>query len=165
MPGHCATHQETPCRPSTDAARQRPRPHVRDYVLAAPGADRLVERSFNRALALLALPDPHRVDVHVLCSGGRHRSVVVAEELADLNRAVGYGVGTEHRHIDLPILGSRNSPTNKLASLRLLTRGHTHTQIAAILRVSPKTAGRLLYGARLSLRARTDTPARCRHRL
>ncbi|GAA5702532.1 LuxR C-terminal-related transcriptional regulator [Streptomyces avermitilis] len=44
---------------------------------------------------------------------------------------------------------------HELASLRLLARGHTHTQIAAILRVSAKTAGRLLYGARLSLHART----------
>ncbi|MET7489844.1 LuxR C-terminal-related transcriptional regulator [Streptomyces sp. NPDC005538] len=44
---------------------------------------------------------------------------------------------------------------HELASLRLLARGHTHTQIAVILRVSPKTAGQLLFGARLSLRART----------
>ncbi|MET7489845.1 RNase adapter RapZ [Streptomyces sp. NPDC005538] len=79
-------------------------PHVRAYVLATPGADRLIERSFNRALVLLALPDPLRVDIHVLCGGGRHRSVVVAEELAALIRAVGYGVKTEHRHIDRPVL-------------------------------------------------------------
>ncbi|MFI6283005.1 hypothetical protein [Streptomyces sp. NPDC050988] len=78
-------------------------PHVRDYVLATPGTVPLIERSLNRARALLALPDPHRVDLHVLC-GGRHRSVVVAEELAALIRAVGYGVETEHRHIDRPIL-------------------------------------------------------------
>ncbi|WP_255253752.1 RapZ C-terminal domain-containing protein [Streptomyces avermitilis] len=43
------------------------------------------------------------MDIHVLC-GGQQRSVVVAEELADLIRAVGYGVETEHRHIDRPIL-------------------------------------------------------------
>jgi hypothetical protein len=35
---------------------------------------------------------------------------------------------------------------HEIASLRLLARGHTHTQIAAILKVSPKTAGWLLYG-------------------
>ncbi|MCX4681425.1 ATPase [Streptomyces sp. NBC_01433] len=79
-------------------------PHVRDYVLVTPGADRLIERSFTRAVALLALPDHHRMDIHVLCGGGRHRSVVVAEELAVRLRAVGYGVETEHRHIDHPIL-------------------------------------------------------------
>ncbi|MCQ1577221.1 RapZ C-terminal domain-containing protein [Streptomyces parvus] len=80
-------------------------PHVRDYVLATPGAERLIERSFRRALALLALSDQHRVDMHVLCGGGRHRSVVVAEELAARLQAVGYGVETEHRHIDRPVLG------------------------------------------------------------
>ncbi|MGW3387327.1 RapZ C-terminal domain-containing protein [Streptomyces cinereoruber] len=80
-------------------------PDVRAYVLATPGADRLIERSLSRAKALLELPDLPRVDIHVLCGGGRHRSVVIAEELATLLRACGYGVETEHRHIDLPILG------------------------------------------------------------
>ncbi|MFI5864596.1 hypothetical protein [Streptomyces sp. NPDC051546] len=80
-------------------------PHVRAYVLATPGADRIIERSFRRCVALLALPSWRRVDVHVLCGGGRHRSVVVAEELATLLRAFGIGVETEHRHIDRPILG------------------------------------------------------------
>lgn len=79
-------------------------PRVRDYVLATTGADRLIERSLNRALALLAVPDHLRVDIHVLCGGGRHRSVAVAEEIAARLRAVGYGVETEHRHIDRPIL-------------------------------------------------------------
>lgn len=116
-------HQDAPCGnalrvdarrlrnpPEDHAVRERMLqangldPHVRDYVLATPGAGPLIERSLNRALALLALPDPHRVDIHVLCGGGRHRSVVVAEELAALIRAFGYGVETEHRHIDRPIL-------------------------------------------------------------
>ncbi|MFH0246073.1 hypothetical protein ACGRHY_27485 [Streptomyces sp. HK10] len=61
---------------------------MRTYVLATPGADRLIERSLNRATALLALPGHLRVDIHVLCGGGRHRSVVVAEELATLLRAL-----------------------------------------------------------------------------
>ncbi|MFE9250846.1 hypothetical protein [Streptomyces sp. NPDC007088] len=79
-------------------------PQVRDYVLATAGAERLIERSINRALALLAVPDHLRADIHVLCVGGRHRSVAVAEELAARLRTVGYGVETEHRHIDRPIL-------------------------------------------------------------
>ncbi|MFE8978559.1 hypothetical protein ACFYM7_34830 [Streptomyces cyaneofuscatus] len=37
-------------------------------------------------------------------SGGRHRSVVVAEELAARLLAAGIGVETEHRHVDRPIL-------------------------------------------------------------
>ncbi|MET8816166.1 RNase adapter RapZ [Streptomyces sp. NPDC004549] len=79
-------------------------PQVRDYVLATAGAERLIERSINRALALLAVTDHLRADIHVLCVGGRHRSVAVAEELAARLRAVGYGVETEHRHIDRSIL-------------------------------------------------------------
>ena len=79
-------------------------PQVRDYVLATIGADQLIERSLNRVLALLALPDRHRADIHVLCGGGRHRSVAVAEELAARLRAGGCGVEVEHRHIDRPIL-------------------------------------------------------------
>ncbi|OEJ22999.1 hypothetical protein AR457_38005 [Streptomyces agglomeratus] len=79
-------------------------PQVRDYVLATSGADQLIDRSLNRALALLALPNQHRVDIHVLCGGGPRRSVAVAEELATRLRAVGYGVEIEHLHIDRPIL-------------------------------------------------------------
>ncbi|WP_078966444.1 RNase adapter RapZ [Streptomyces sp. WM6378] len=80
-------------------------PEVRAYVRNSPGAERLIERSARRALALLAqASDGRRVDLHVVCGGGRHRSVAVAEDLADLLRAAGYGVETEHLHIDRPIL-------------------------------------------------------------
>lgn len=44
---------------------------------------------------------------------------------------------------------------HELVALRLLARGHTHTQIAEILKVRPETAGRLLNGARISLHAHT----------
>ena len=75
-------------------------PRVRDYVLSTPGAEQLIERSLRRAPALptlLALPsDGQRVDIHVLCAGGRHRSAAVAEELARRIRRSGYGVETEH---------------------------------------------------------------------
>ncbi|MER5617653.1 hypothetical protein [Streptomyces sp. NPDC002215] len=50
-------------------------PYVRDYVLVPPGADRFIDRSFTRALVLLTLPGQHRMDIHVLCGGGRHRPV------------------------------------------------------------------------------------------
>jgi RNase adaptor protein for sRNA GlmZ degradation len=46
----------------------------------------------------------YRVDVHVVCGGGRHRSVAVAEEIAVYLRAAGIGCEVEHRHIDRPIL-------------------------------------------------------------
>lgn len=43
-----------------------------------------------------------------------------------------------------PHLATTHRPRARL--LRLLARGHAHTQIAAMLSVSRKTAGRLLYG-------------------
>ncbi|MEV6547958.1 RNase adapter RapZ [Streptomyces sp. NPDC051597] len=80
-------------------------PEVRAYVLGTPGAERLIERSTRRALALLQqATDGRRVDIHVVCGGGRHRSVAVAEEVAERLRAAGVGVEVEHRHISQPIL-------------------------------------------------------------
>ncbi|MFB6772819.1 hypothetical protein [Streptomyces sp. NPDC056337] len=40
----------------------------------------------------------------VVCGGGRHRSVAVAEEIAVHLRAAGIGCEVEHRHIHRPIL-------------------------------------------------------------
>lgn len=80
-------------------------PEVRAYVKATPGADDLINRTFRRAAILLArCQDGKRVDIHVRCGGGRHRSVVVAEELGRLLVDLGHGVEVEHRHIDRPIL-------------------------------------------------------------
>ena len=133
-------------------------PQVRDYVFSTPGAEQLIARSLCRALALLELPnDGRRVDIHVRCGGGRHRSVVVAEELASRIRRAGYGVETEHPHIDRPILMTCQPvlTDHQLVALRLLAHGHTHTQIAAIMKVKPTTAGQLIHGARTSLHAQT----------
>ena len=44
---------------------------------------------------------------------------------------------------------------HELAALRLLAAGHTHTDIAGLLKVRPETAGQLLNMVRLRLRART----------
>jgi UPF0042 nucleotide-binding protein len=86
-------------------------PEVRHYVLATPGAKQLIERATDQARTLIALsthPLPGgqllRADIHVVCGGGRHRSVAVAEEIAANLRAAGLGVEVEHRHIDRPIL-------------------------------------------------------------
>ncbi|MFM9449166.1 hypothetical protein [Streptomyces acidiscabies] len=85
-------------------------PEVRRYVMETPGARRLVRRSAQQVIVLLenlsewAGDQQLRVDVHVVCGGGRHRSVAVAEEIAVHLRAAGVGVEVEHRHIDRPIL-------------------------------------------------------------
>ena len=88
-------------------------PAVRSYVLATPGAADLVRRHAERVRALLHHEQllhrrtggqRHRVDVHVACGGGRHRSVAIAEELAVHLRSVGIGCEVEHLHISRPIL-------------------------------------------------------------
>ncbi|MEW1760371.1 RNase adapter RapZ [Streptomyces cyaneofuscatus] len=135
-------------------------PEVAAYVLASPGAERLVERSTGRALALLAQPSGgRRVDVHVVCGGGRHRSVAIAEEVAVRVRAAGYGVETEHPHLARPILPAvtwkPQLTEHELTALRLLAHGRHHVEIAQLLKVRPQTAGRLLHRAQLHLHART----------
>ncbi|MFG3244220.1 hypothetical protein [Streptomyces sp. NPDC048157] len=86
-------------------------PEVRRYVMATPGACRLVDQVVAKARFLLAPENLHqwagpqalRVDIHVMCGGGRHRSVAVAEEIAIGLRAAGIGVEVEHPHINRPI--------------------------------------------------------------
>ncbi|MHA6757285.1 RapZ C-terminal domain-containing protein [Streptacidiphilus sp. PAMC 29251] len=130
---------------------------VRDYVLNSPGAERLISRNLRRILALLeASNDGRRIDIHVACGGGRHRSVVVSEELAARIRRAGHGVEAEHRHIDRPLLPQRPDLTDhEHVALQLLARGHTHTQTASLLKIRPQTAGQLLNRARILLHART----------
>jgi UPF0042 nucleotide-binding protein len=87
-------------------------PEVRRYVMATPGARQLVTQSAEKVRILLqydnlkqwAGAQPYRVDVHVVCGGGRHRSVAIAEEIAAHLRAAGIEVEVEHRHIERPIL-------------------------------------------------------------
>ncbi|MFD8851567.1 hypothetical protein [Streptomyces sp. NPDC059604] len=88
-------------------------PEVRRYVMATPGAKRLVAQTAEKVRILAQRdnlrqwtggPQQYRVDVHVVCGGGRHRSVAVAEEIAAYLRAAGIGCEVEHRHIDRPIL-------------------------------------------------------------
>ncbi|MFD7341880.1 hypothetical protein ACFV98_38820 [Streptomyces violascens] len=141
-------------------------PEVRHYVMSTHGADQLVDRSVQRALALLRLPAPsrgqlHRVDVHVLCGGGRHRSVVLAEEISTQLQAVGIGCEVEHRHIDRPVL-KRWGPQlteHEAAVLHLLARGYLYTEIATALRVRSQTVGLLVARLRGVLRARTAAHA------
>ncbi|CAL9671662.1 RapZ C-terminal domain-containing protein [Streptomyces sp. enrichment culture] len=88
-------------------------PEVRRYVMATPGAKELVAQSAEKVRILLQRdnlrqwtggPQQRRVDVHVVCGGGRHRSVAVAEEIAVHLRAAGIGCEVEHRQINRPIL-------------------------------------------------------------
>ncbi len=84
---------------------------VARYVMATPGADRLVETAMQQIRDRLA-EGRHQVDVHVSCFGGRHRSVAVALELAFRLRvlhAFDGEVHVTHRHIARPILPRRSA--------------------------------------------------------
>lgn len=76
---------------------------VRDYVLASDGAQEflsalttLVEVALNR----YRTHDKHFVAVAIGCTGGRHRSVAIVEEVASRLRDLGHTVRTGHRDMD-----------------------------------------------------------------
>ena len=76
---------------------------VRVYVLSQPDA-----RAFLTELdALLALTMPGYeqegkayLSIGVGCTGGRHRSVVISEQLAERLRGRGYHVSVHHRDVE-----------------------------------------------------------------
>jgi RNase adapter protein RapZ len=77
-------------------------PKVRDYVLETAAGSDFVER-FDELLSSL-LPQYEAegrsyLTVAIGCTGGRHRSVAVAEELAERLRARGLAVRTNHRDV------------------------------------------------------------------
>jgi UPF0042 nucleotide-binding protein len=76
---------------------------VRDYVLAQPGTTAYLTQLDS--LLGLTLPGFERegkayLSIGVGCTGGRHRSVVVAEELGARLRAHGYKAAVHHRDVD-----------------------------------------------------------------
>ena len=85
-------------------ARSRaPTPAVRDYVLAAPAAREFLDE-LERLLALL-LPAYERegktyLSIGIGCTGGRHRSVVIANEVADMLQGLGFPSAVHHRDVD-----------------------------------------------------------------
>jgi RNase adapter protein RapZ len=70
---------------------------VREHVLGMPGVAEMVRR-LACAIGALGELNPS-VRVGIGCAGGRHRSVVVAEDLARRLHAQ-YQVTVEHRHLD-----------------------------------------------------------------
>ena len=76
---------------------------VRDYVLAQPDAKSYLEEL--RRLFELTLPAYERegkayLSIAVGCTGGRHRSVTIAEQLARMLDDLGYRPHTRHRDVD-----------------------------------------------------------------
>jgi UPF0042 nucleotide-binding protein len=75
---------------------------VRRYVLGLPGAGEFVERyveALEPVLAGYADEDKRHVTIAVGCTGGKHRSVAMAEEIAVRLRAKGSRVAVTHRDL------------------------------------------------------------------
>ena len=78
-------------------------PEVAEYVLKSVEGAELVERLGELLAFLLPLYDAEGkayLTIGVGCTGGRHRSVAVAETLADELRRVGREVNVEHRDVE-----------------------------------------------------------------
>lgn len=77
---------------------------VADYVFASPQATEYAAKLMDLLLFLLPQMEAegrYRVTVALGCTGGRHRSVALAEYLAQAVRQAGYPVSLEHRHLEL----------------------------------------------------------------
>lgn len=82
-------------------------PAVHAYVMATPGAVRLVDQAIDRIRQRLGTSG--EVHVHVHCRGGRHRSVAISEEIAGRLRVDGVPAQVVHRHVTRPILPASHS--------------------------------------------------------
>lgn len=75
---------------------------VREFVLASPGMKGFLRELFrftDFAVPRFAREGKSTLTVSVGCTGGRHRSVVAAEELRRHLRAIGYDVKIYHRDL------------------------------------------------------------------
>ena len=76
---------------------------VAGYVFAEPSSREFRRRLIDFVCCALELCDAegrYRCTVALGCTGGRHRSVAVAESLAQALRSREYAVAVEHRHMD-----------------------------------------------------------------
>jgi len=76
---------------------------VREYVLAKePGREflRRLREFLLYLLPLFAQEGRYRLTLAFGCTGGRHRSVAVAEAVFDTLSKAGYNISLEHRHIE-----------------------------------------------------------------
>jgi UPF0042 nucleotide-binding protein len=82
--------------PGTDAK-------VRRYVLQQPGAEEFIEelaRLFELLLPAYAREGKAYLSIGVGCTGGRHRGVVIANELAKVLDKLGFPARVHHRDLD-----------------------------------------------------------------
>jgi len=77
-------------------------PKVRDWVLAQPAAQRFLEQFQSLLDTLLPMYEREGrsyLSLGLGCTGGRHRSPVLAEELRARLAKSGYQASTRHQHI------------------------------------------------------------------
>lgn len=75
---------------------------VRKHVLSTDGAAQIIDQALGRVSRALETTTP--VEVHTFCRGGRHRSVAIAEEIAERLRDQGVQVEVVHRDVDKPVV-------------------------------------------------------------
>jgi UPF0042 nucleotide-binding protein len=76
---------------------------VRRYVLAQPEAKEFLERVehlLNFLVPAYVKEGKSYLSIAIGCTGGRHRSVVLAEEIADGLRHLGYNPSVTHRDVE-----------------------------------------------------------------
>lgn len=76
---------------------------VRDFIFSLPAANRFMEKSLDLLLFTLhelEAEGRYRTTIGLGCTGGRHRSVAIADALANSLRQAGFAVTVEHRHLD-----------------------------------------------------------------
>ncbi|OIQ51599.1 glmZ(sRNA)-inactivating NTPase [Pseudodesulfovibrio hydrargyri] len=77
---------------------------VADYVLGNPTGEGFIKRFHEFLLYILPLyaeEGRYRITLALGCTGGRHRSVSVAESVLATLKEKGYTVSIEHRHMEL----------------------------------------------------------------
>lgn len=77
---------------------------VADHVLASPAAQEFKSKLLDLLFFMLPLMEAegrYRVAIAVGCTGGRHRSVAMAEEIFQALRQADYPATLEHRHLEL----------------------------------------------------------------
>lgn len=82
-------------------------PAVRDHVRNTDGAYEITSSIVRRVLTLLyGYSDERRelVRVFIGCQGGRHRSVAIADYVAEWLQDNGVGVEVFHTHVDRPLV-------------------------------------------------------------
>lgn len=77
---------------------------VSDYVLGSPTGQGFIKRFHEFLLYILPLyadEGRYRITLALGCTGGRHRSVSVAESVLATLKEKGYAASIEHRHMEL----------------------------------------------------------------